>query len=298
MRCFHTDIFIIGAGAAGMAAAIAAEKAGYTDILIAERGERAGGVLLQCTHKGFGLGFFGEDLTGTEYAARFRMLLTKSRAKVMFGTMVLKLFDDRTALVSGQNGPAKISFKKCVMACGCRERTVQSLDVDGTRPAGIMTAGAAQKLMNADGLEVGDDIVILGTGDVGQIMARQLIQSGKNVITMIEKEKEAGGLKRNREQCIEAYHIPVMLNTEITRISGSGRIDGVHVRHNDTGAEEFIRCSTLLTAIGMIPEKDLAEDCVGNNPLPDWLFTAGNCDYVHDIVDSVTADTLKLADKL
>ena len=226
------------------------------------------------------------------------MLLTRSRARVLFGTMVLKLNDDRTALVSGQNGPMKISFKKCVMACGCRERTIQSLDIAGTRPAGIMTCGTAQKLMNVDGIEIGGDIVILGTGDVGQIIARQLMVSGKRVITMIEKENSPGGLKRNRENCIEAYHIPVMTNSEITRISGEGRIDGVYVRHNDTGAEEFIRCSALLTAIGMIPEKDLAEDCFGNNPLPEWLLITGNCDYVHDIVDSVTADALKLSEVL
>lgn len=298
MRSIHTDIFIIGAGAAGMAAALAAEEAGYRDILIAERGERAGGVLLQCSHRGFGLGFFGEDLTGQEYAARFRQYMAGSRIKAMFGTMVLKIYEDKTVLVSGQNGPLKISFEKCVMATGCRERTIQSLDVSGTRPAGILTCGTAQKLMNIDGLEIGDNIIILGTGDVGQIVARQLIQSGKNVITMIEKESAPGGMKRNREQCIDAYHIPVMLNAEITRISGSGRIDGVYVRHNDTGSEEFIKCDTLLTAIGMIPENDLAEDCFRNNPLPDWLFITGNCDYVHDIVDSVTADALKLVDVL
>lgn len=296
MRTIHTDIFIIGAGAAGMAAALAAEEKGYKDILIAERGERAGGVLLQCAHKGFGLGFFGEDLTGMEYAARFRMYLTGSRVKVMFGTMVLKLYENKSALVSGKNGPVLITFDKCVLAAGCRERTIQSLDVSGTRPAGIMTCGTAQKLMNIDGLEIGGDIVILGTGDVGQIVARQLIVSGKRVITMIEKENAPGGLKRNRENCIEAYHIPVMTNSEIIRISGEGRISGVHVRHNDTGEEEFIRCSALLTAIGMIPEKDLAEDCFGNNPLPDWLFITGNCDYVHDIVDSVTTEALKLTE--
>lgn len=332
MQTVFTDILIIGAGAAGMAAALAAEKKGYAKILLAERNKEPGGILLQCIHNGFGLGYFKEDLTGVQYAERFRKLLYQSKATVMCGTMVLKLNQDRTALLSNKTGLTEIHFKKCVLATGCRERTLQSLDICGTRPAGIMTCGTAQKLMNVDGLEAGDDIIILGTGDVGQIMARQLIRAGKNVITMIEKESSPGGLKRNQENCLKAYHVPVMLNTQITSISGSGRIDGVQVRHTDTGKEEFLKCSTLLTAIGMIPETELAKDLLQppeanprsltQNPetdprslpqtpeekpagcpsrtasLPDWLILTGNCDYVHDIVDSVTTDALNLANVL
>jgi len=294
MKREHFDILIIGAGAAGMAAAAAAEKKGYSRILIAERREEPGGVLLQCTHNGFGLGFFGEDLTGVEYARRFRDMLSESCAVVRCGTMAVKIFPDRTALLSGKDGLSEVSFRKCIMACGCRERTIYSLPVAGTRPSGIMTCGTAQKLMNIDGLDIGDDIIILGTGDVGQIMARQLVQSGRKVITMIEKNHIPGGLKRNRENCIKAFRIPVMTDSEITCISGAGRINGVYVKHTDTGKEAFLKCSVLLTAIGMIPERELAEECFKNTPLPEWLLFAGNCDHVHDIVDSVTSDALKL----
>lgn len=298
MKTIQTDILIIGAGAAGMAAALAAEKKGYERILLAERSSKAGGVLLQCIHNGFGLGFFGEDLTGMQYAERFCGMLKQSRAQALFDTMVLKLGKDKTALLSGKDGLQTVRFEKCVLATGCRERTIQSLDICGLRPSGIMTCGTAQKLMNMDGLEVGDDIIILGTGDVGQIMARALIQAGKNVIAMIEKEGAPGGLARNREACLNAYAVPLMLNSEITQISGKGRIDGVFVRHNDTCREEFIPCGTLLTAIGMIPETELVRDCFENAPLPDWLFLTGNCDYVHDIVDSVTTDALRLQNVL
>lgn len=298
MRTTQTDILIIGAGAAGMAAALAAEKKGYDRILLVERNSSPGGVLLQCIHNGFGLGYFGEDLTGLMYAERFRSMLDQSRAKVLCNTMALKLNRDKTALLSGKDGVQVVRFHKCVLATGCRERTIQSLDICGSRPAGILTCGTAQKLMNVDGLEVGDNIIILGTGDVGQIMARQLIQSGKNLIAMIEKEAHPGGLARNRENCLKAFSVPVILNSEITRISGKARIDGVFVKHNDNGREEFLQCETLLTAIGMIPETELAGDCFQNDPLPEWLFMTGNCDYVHDIVDSVTADALRLQNVL
>ena len=290
----HADILIIGAGAAGMAAALAAEKKGYSDILLAERGNEPGGILLQCTHKGFGRGVFGEDLTGIEYAGRFRTMLDQSQIRVLCNTMVLRLWPDKTALLSGKDGLRKVHFDLCILASGCRERTIQSLDIAGTRPAGIMTCGMAQKLMNIDGLSIGDDILILGTGDVGQIVARDLTLAGRNVLAMIEKESSLGGLKRNQKACIEAFSIPVMCSTQITRICGTERIRGVYVMHHDTGIEEFLPCGTLLTAIGMIPEKELAEECFSHDPLPDWLLLTGNCDYVHDIVDSVTADAYRL----
>lgn len=294
MKRIATDILIIGGGAAGMAAALAAERAGYERILIAERKDSLGGILIQCVHNGFGLGYFKEDLTGVQYADRFRDMVIRSSAEIMTDTMVLKLYEDKKALLSGPEGSAVISFDKCIMATGCRERTIYSQSVSGTRPSGIMTCGTAQKLMNVDGLDIGDDIIILGTGDVGQIMARQLVQTGKSVITMIEKEPRPGGLKRNQENCIRAYSIPVMLNSEITEIIGNNRIEAVNVRHNDTGAAEIINCSVLLTAIGMIPEKELATDLLKKDPPPEWLLFTGNCDYVHDIVDSVTSDAFKL----
>jgi len=290
----YTDILIIGAGAAGMAAALAAEKKGYPDILLVERGPNPGGILLQCTHKGFGRGFFGEDLTGIEYAGRFRTRLEQSTVRILCDTMVLRIYENKTALLSGKDGLCMVHFRQCILASGCRERTIQSLDIAGTRPAGIMTCGTAQKLMNIDGLQVGDEILILGTGDVGQIVARDLIRAGRNVLAMIEKESAPGGLKRNQKECIEACSIPVMCNTQITRICGTERIRGVYVMHHDTGTEEYLPCSTLLTAIGMIPERELAEECFSHTPLPDWIRLSGNCDYVHDIVDSVSTEASRL----
>ena len=294
MNTLYTDILIIGAGAAGMAAVLAAEKKGYQKILLAERKETPGGVLLQCTHRGFGLRYFREDLTGIEYADRFRRMLEKSCAKILNRTMVLQLYQDRTALLAGKDGLTRVCFEKCIMATGCRERTIQSLPVGGTRPSGIMTCGTAQKLMNIDKLEIGDEIVILGTGDVGQIVARDLIKKGRKVLAMIEQNDVPGGLKRNQEQCLKAFSIPVMLKTQITGICGSGRIEGVIVRHLDTEAEEFLPCRTLLTAIGMIPEREAAGKLLEGASLPDWFYLVGNCDHVHDIVDSVTSDALKL----
>ncbi len=288
------DILIIGGGAAGMAAALAAEKKGYQKILIAERKDALGGVLLQCVHNGFGLGYFKEDLNGIQYAERFDSMLKSSSAQIALDTMVLKLFDDRTALLSGKDGVSKIAFDICVLATGCRERTLYSQEVSGSRPSGIMTAGTAQKLMNIDGLEIGDDIVILGTGDVGQIMARQLIQAGKRVIAMIEKDSAPGGLKRNQESCINAYQIPLILNTEIIRIRGKKRIEGITLRNSQTSEESHIECRTLLTAIGMIPETDLITNSFGPADYPDWIKKVGNCDFVHDIVDSVTMDGMNL----
>lgn len=279
-----------------MAAALAAEKKGYRKILIVERKDRLGGILLQCTHKGFGLGYFKEDLSGQEYSGRFCRMLERSFVKTLFQTIALKLFSDRSALLSGPEGIQKVSFDILILATGCRERTLYSQEISGTRPSGIMTCGTAQKLMNIDGLEIGDDIVILGTGDVGQIMARQLTLSGKRILCMIEKEAQPGGLKRNQEQCLKAYDIPVRLNTEILKVHGNKRIEGITIKNTLTGETSYLECKTLLTAIGMIPETDLITASFGSDDCPSWLVKVGNCDYVHDIVDSVTADALQLWD--
>ena len=277
-----------------MAAALSAFEKGYRKILLVERRSALGGVLLQCTHNGFGLGFFKEDLKGTEYAKRFQKRIETSKIQVLLDTMALKLYPDRTALLSGKEGLRKISFDLCVLASGCRERTLYSTDACGTRPAGIMTAGTAQKLINLEGLNIGDEIVILGTGDVGQIMAGQLAQQGKHIIAMIEKEDHPGGLKRNQEKYLKAYDIPLMLNSVITKIKGQKRIEGVCVQNLISGNESYMKCSTLLTAIGMIPETDLLRQSFKDGEIPDWIRKVGNCEYVHDIVDSVTADGYQL----
>lgn len=288
------DILIIGGGAAGMAAALAAVRQGCQKILLIERNPQLGGILMQCIHQGFGLGYFKEDLTGQEYAARFIEAVQKSTVTVQCQMSALRLFANKTALLSGKEGAFVVSFDRLILATGCRERTLFSTEIAGSRPAGIFTSGLAQRLINVDGLNVGDDILIVGTGDVGQIMARQLKQDGKNVLAMVESADRIGGLKRNQEACIKAYDIPVLLNSTVIRIHGKTRVEGVTVRHRMTNKDTFLPCKTLLSAIGMIPETDLIRGSFPNGEVPPWLTKVGNCDYVHDIVDSVTADAYKL----
>lgn len=288
-------LLIIGAGAAGITAAVTAAKAGVDGICIVERDGCIGGVLNQCKHQGFGMGYFGEQMSGIEYAKRLNELLNSvddSMIDVKLNTMVTRITDDRHAFLSSKDGYEEVGFDKCLMATGCRETTIQSLCVAGTRPEGVYTAGEAQKMLNIYGRDVGDDIIILGTGDIGQIMARHYIEAGKNVIAMIEKTDSPGGLERNRRDIIEKYHIPVILNSTITEIIGDGHITAVSVRNLVTGEERVIECSTLVTAMGLIPERDLLTE---KKQLPDWLIMCGNCDYVHDIVDSVSLQAEKIA---
>lgn len=266
-----------------MAAALSAERRGMR-VLLAERDCRLGGILPQCIHSGFGLGYFGEDLTGPEYAERFIARINNSAAEVRLNTMVIRLRENKTALLSGDGGVYELSFDRCLLATGCRERPIGSLPVHGTRPAGIFTAGAAQKMVNLGGYDIGSRIVILGSGDIGQIMARRFTLLGKTVVAMIEKEERAGGLARNRRNCIEAYNIPLILNATVEEIRGSGRISGVVVYHLKTGERELLECDTLVTAVGLIPEREAAAD-VGE---PEWLSFCGNCEHVHEIVDAAT----------
>ena len=283
------DLLIVGGGAAGMAAALAAEKAGAKRILLCERSAYLGGILPQCIHSGFGLGYFHEDLTGPEYAGRFIDRMAASCTEVHLETTVLELGADKTALLSAPGRVVRIGFACCILACGAREKPLGALPVSGTRPAGIYTAGQAQKLVNLAHYDIGSRIVILGSGDVGQIMARRFTLLGKQVAAMVEISDHLGGLARNQKNCIEAYHIPVILNAAVTEVHGAGRIDGVTVRHLDTGAEERIGCDTLITAVGLIPERELAKPLTApDGTLPDWLIPVGNCDFIHEIVDAVT----------
>ena len=287
------DILIVGGGAAGMAAALRADAHGL-QVLLTERNDALGGVLSQCIHKGFGLGYFGEDLTGVEFAQRFVERIRASRVKVCLGTTVVRLEPNRTALLSSEDGLFTVGFERCILATGCRERPIGALQVSGTRPSGIFTAGAAQKLVNLGGHDIGERVVILGSGDIGQIMARRLTLLGKQVVAMVEKEPRLGGLERNRRECIEAYHIPVMLHATVDEVLGSGRVSGVTVRHLDSGLSETLDCDTLITAVGLIPERELARG-LGE---PDWLYFCGNCDHVHPIVDSVVLQAEKLVESL
>jgi len=291
----NCDLLVIGGGAAGMAAALSAREAGAKRILIAERESLPGGILRQCIHNGFGLGYFHEDLTGPEYAERFISRLKKSEAEFRGDTTVLELRKNRTALLSSRGKVEEVSFQRCILATGCRERAIGSLPVSGTRPAGVFSAGTAQKMVNLMGLDVGRRIVILGSGDIGMIMARRFTLLGKEVAAMVEKEAAPGGLVRNVKSCIEAYNIPVLTHSTVTKIHGSSRVEAVTVKNLLSGDEQVIYCDTLIVSVGLIPERELLADF---DELPHWLALCGNCEKVYEIVDSVSSQSEKAAREL
>ncbi len=293
----HYDILTVGGGAAGMAAALSAAEKGRR-VLLCERAAALGGVLNQCLHRGFGRAWYGEDLTGVEYGGRFAARLAHSDVTVCTGAEVLSLSPERSALISGRAGLFRVSFDRCVLSAGCRERPIGALPVSGTRPAGVFTAGTAQMLLNVGHYSIGAAAVILGSGDVGQIVARQLVQSGHSVVAMVEQADRLGGLARNRRECVEAYHIPVLLRATVEQVHGAGRVSAVTVRHLDTGARETLECDTLITAVGLVPDRALCRGLESGGALPDWLHLAGNCAFVHDIVDSVTAEAMALGAEL
>ncbi len=285
------DILIIGGGPAGMAAALAGKESG-SGVLLAERSDSLGGILNQCVHSGFGLLTFGEELTGQQYAARFVEKVRQADVDVLTDTTVIRLEPDGTVLLSGEKcGLLKVRPKAVILSTGCRERPIGALPVAGTRPSGIFTAGTAQKMVNIGGYDIGNRFLILGSGDVGMIMARQFKQLGKDVLAVIEQAPVCGGLERNRRNCLEAYNIPLYTRKTITEIHGTGRIKGVTVLDLSTGREEYVSCDTLITSVGLIPERELSEDASGpGGRLPDWLFLCGNACYVHDLVDDVTVE--------
>ncbi|NLL39322.1 MAG: FAD-dependent oxidoreductase [Clostridiales bacterium] len=283
------EILVIGGGPAGMAAVLGAWEAGCRKILLVERSEQLGGILRQCLHSGFGLATFGEELTGPEYARRYIQRLQGLPVDILTDTSVIELKPDGTALLSGAvSGLTNIKAAAVILASGCRERPIGTLPVTGTRPSGIFTAGAAQKMVNLGGYDFGQRFVILGSGDVGMIMARQLALLGKTIIAVLEKEARCGGLERNRINCLERFNIPLRTLCTVTRVHGSARVEGVTVRNLSDGHEEYIACDTLITSVGLIPERELAEQAGGGGALPDWLYLCGNACYVHDLVDDVT----------
>lgn len=302
MTTLSFDIFVAGGGAAGMAAALAASEKGFS-VLLVEREPQLGGILNRCIHQGFGLGYFEEDLTGTEYAERFRRQVvarmqdsghdgdSQLTITVMTDTSILSVSKDRTALLSSSEGLFIVHFDQCILATGSYERTLESIPVAGTRPAGVYSAGCAQGLINEGGYDIGDQIVILGSGNVGQIMARQLKAAGKTILAMLEINDHPGGIARNIRECIEAYDIPLHLKTTITEIHGADRICGVTVRNLKTGEETYLPCDTLITALGLIPDRALIKDIcpTPDSNLPDWLHLCGNCESIHDFVDTVSA---------
>ncbi|MBQ6440382.1 MAG: NAD(P)/FAD-dependent oxidoreductase [Mogibacterium sp.] len=293
VKTLKTDILIVGSGAAGMAAAAAASDFGVSATVADDR-NAPGGVLNQCVHSGFGLGRYGKEMTGPEYSGEEFRRFADSSAVYLPGCRVLSLAADRTALVSNAEGLCRFSFDECILATGCTERSLWSLSAAGTRPEGIHTAGEAQEMIELGGYDTGSRIFILGSGDIGQIMARRFVQLGKTVVCMAEQNGHIGGMKRNQDECIRAYDIPVILNSTVTEVHGFPHITGVTLHHIDSGIDELIECDTLITALGLEPDKTLAEDLKTADGYPRWLHFCGNADFVHEIADSASAQGEKL----
>ena len=293
----HTDLLVIGGGVAGMAAALSAAENGAERIIIAEREDKLGGILPQCIHNGFGLGYFKEDLTGPQYAESFTERICNSSVEVWLQSTVISIAEDKTAIVSSaEKGMQRISFEKLVLASGCRETPIGALPVTGTRPAGIFTAGQAQRMVNLQGLVPGRNIVILGSGDIGLIMARRFTLIGCTVLAVIEKQSQCGGMLRNYRNCILAHNIPLLTDCTVTQVHGENRITGVTVHNLISGEDTYMPCDTLITAVGLIPERELLRPF--GDRIPDWIRLCGNCDYVHEIVDTVTAQAEKLGTEI
>ena len=262
----QVELLVIGGGPAGMAAAVAAYEKGIRDILILERDAKLGGILRQCIHNGFGLHRFGEELTGPEYAARYEERVKALGIPVMTETMVVSLSPDKVVCAQNtERGIFTVSAKAIVLAMGCRERPKGALNIAGDRPAGIYTAGTAQKFVNMRGLLPGKRVVILGSGDIGLIMARRMTLEGAKVLAVCELMPYSGGLARNIEQCLNDFNIPLYLSHTVLDIHGRDRLTGVTICEVDEnrrpipGSEEYIECDTLLLSCGLIPENELTE---------------------------------------
>ncbi len=303
------DVAVIGAGPAGMAAAIKAKETGAEHVVIMERAEQLGGLLHQCVHNGFGLLYFNEDLTGPEYARRFIGKAMDLGIEARLETMVTRISAEREiSAVSAKEDYLTFKPKAIILAMGCRERARGALNIPGTRPAGILTAGTAQRFVNVEGFIPGKRIVILGSGDIGMIMARRLTLEGAKVEAVVEILPYVGGLIRNEVQCVHDFAIPLLLEHTVTQIHGEQRIEAVTVAKVDkdrnpiAGTERMIECDTLLLSVGLIPENELSLmagvqlDAITGGPIVDetrqtsvpGIFAGGNVVHVHDLVDNVT----------
>lgn len=302
------DVVIIGGGPAGMGAALESSKNGAKTLII-ERLDKLGGILNQCIHNGFGLHYFGEELTGPEYAKKFSDMVKEKKIDVLLNTFVSKIAPNYVMIIN-ENGAQKISAKSIVLATGCREKTSANITLAGSRPAGVYTAGQVQRMVNVYGKLPGKTAVIVGSGDIGLIMARRLVMEGMNVKQVIEIAPKCSGLIRNQKQCLEDFNIPLLTSTTATRVSGQNRVLGIYTSKVDENykiipdTEEFVSCDCVVLAVGLIPETDLYKEKEFNPVTNSYyineyyqtatpsIFACGNVLHINDLADNVTVESV------
>jgi len=305
------DIVVIGGGPAGLGAAVEAKKQGTAKVLVIERDIEPGGILQQCIHNGFGIHIFNEELTGPEYAQRFINMAREENIDIILDTTVTSISKDKRIKAMNSSGTVNIEAKAVILAMGCRERTRGSIAIPGDRPAGVFTAGTAQRYMNIEGYMVGKKVIILGAGDIGMIMARRIVLEGGEVIAVLARGSIVKGLTRNIVQCLDHYNIPLLYNHNITKISGKERVERVTFAATDErkevipGTEKEYECDTVLLSVGLIPENELSRmagidiDRKTSGPFVNesmetsipGIFACGNVVHVHDVVDFVTEES-------